>query len=154
MNGSLITKPSTTEKVSKRTYTDERGCFQFKDVDTPFTIVASYQVIRPKFTVLVYNDDGRYIDSTERAENKAKGIYYIKATCPFDLTANLEQCPNCKRKDMLQPIIYGLPSFDINGNLLVRDENGNPINDYYSGGCSPDTWCNPSKHCKRCNLSF
>ena len=153
-DGLLMTKPSTTEKVGKRTYTDERGYFQFKDVDTPFTIVASYQVIRSNFSILVYNEDGRHLDSAERIEKEVHGIYYIKASCPFDLTANSELCPNCKKKDMLQPIIYGLPSVDINGNLLARDKNGKVIDDYYPGGCSPDPWCNPTKHCKRCNLDF
>lgn len=73
--------------------------------------------------------------------------FHLLISCPYDKTKDLDFCPNCKKSDMVQPIFWGLPAYDVNGNSNVDDN-------YYFAGCSPDIWCNPTKHCKRCNINF
>jgi hypothetical protein len=78
-------------------------------------------------------------------------IFYLMVACPYDSTKDQDYCPICKKKDMVKPILWGLPVYDNDGKCII---NGKDISEYYLGGCEPDMWCNPTKHCKRCCIDF
>lgn len=79
--------------------------------------------------------------------------FNLLVTCPYDKTKNQAYCPVCKKTDMVQPILWGLPVLDINGKYISNGKEED-LDKYYIGGCSPDMFCNPAKHCKCCNADF
>ncbi len=78
----------------------------------------------------------------------AKPIY-LAVSCPYDKTANQDFCPECKKKDKVRKLVFGLPVLDENGGI-----SGNDGKSYYNGICSSDPYCRPGKHCIRCDLDF
>lgn len=73
--------------------------------------------------------------------------FHLLVYCPYEKTKDLFVCPQCRKSDRVQSIFWGLPVYDINGRSNVPDNS-------YLAGCSPDEWCNPTKHCKRCDINF
>ncbi len=138
--------------VAHKTKSDKNGYFNFINIDTPFKIICNYTVNRSSSSFRVYHDiKTDDLDSTTIANNTSKGLYVIRATCPYDNTSKLDYCPKCLKRDKIIPMLWGLRVVDLNGNII--GDNGKVIEDYHAGGCSPD-WCSPSKYCKRCNLEF
>jgi hypothetical protein len=80
--------------------------------------------------------------------------FHLMVTCPYEKTKNYSNCPRCKTRDKVKPIFFGLPAFSPDGKL--RDDKDKIIDEskFYFGGCFVDSWCNPTKHCDRCNKSF
>ena len=138
--------------VDQKTKSDINGYFHFYNIESPYSIICNYTINRVTHSFRVYHDMETYdLDSTTIADNTSKGLYVIRATCPYDSTSKLDYCPKCLKKDEIIPMLWGLRIVDINGNII--GDNGKAIEDYHAGGCSPD-WCRPSKYCKRCNLEF
>lgn len=150
--GIPVCGPDKSKVVAQRTFTDRNGNFYFSNIDTPYKIVCNYTVVRDTYSFKVYHDMETYdLDSGMIANNTSKGIYILRVTCHYDKTSLLKFCPKCLKKDEIIPMLWGLRVTDLNGNIL--DDNGKVIEDYHSGGCSPD-WCSASKYCKRCDLEF
>lgn len=82
---------------------------------------------------------------------KYKHDFFLMSNCQYDKTKNQVSCPQCKKSDMVKPILWGLPAMNRDGKYFNDSLNRGL---YYLGGCSPDIWCNPTRHCGRCDLAF
>lgn len=132
--------------------TDSAGHFTFQNIKAGmYSLSCFYKMTAPRmFLQRMTNDLGRSdVDSsfTVSSEQTHYYTFHLMVSCPYDKTKDLNYCPNCKKSDMTQPIFWGLPAYDGDGNSSLNDN-------YYFAGCSPDIWCNPTKHCKRCNIDF
>lgn len=74
-------------------------------------------------------------------------VFNLMVTCPYDKTKAQSFCPTCKKRDKVQEIVFGLPIYDENGHLPNDGK-------YYNGNCFVDAYCNPTKHCTRCDRDF
>ena len=134
-------------KIIKETKTDSSGNYSFKTL-TPkiYNIAADFPMPESE-----YGGYGIRNDIDSNVIIKLKTNYYktfnLMVTCPYDKSKNQAFCPQCKKEDRVIPIIWGLPVWDENGII-------NGGKEYYPGGCSPDVYCNPTKHCNRCDKDF
>jgi hypothetical protein len=144
-------------EVVATTTTDTTGSFVFENVKPEqYSLSCFYKMSYDKT-----NLPNEVLDNLGRSDidsnvNVVSGQsyhrdFYLQVACPYDKTKDQDYCPVCKKKDMVQEIFWGLPVYDSNGKCVVK---GKDISEYYLGGCSPDLWCNPTKHCKRCNIDF
>ena len=138
-------------RIVAKTKTDSLGSYKFSQIQkNTYNIIANYEI--PKLEKF----DGGFgirddIDSNITVTSLVKYVrpLSLMVTCPYDKTKNQTFCPKCKRKDRIVPILFGLPMFDENGKI-----NGKSPDEYYLAGCIMDIYCNPTKHCKRCNKDF
>ena len=136
--------------------TDTSGTFIFQNINWgQYSLSCFYKMNSEKMflKLAVFENFGRNDIDTNFNVQQGKNYvhtFYLMVACPYDKTKDLDYCPNCTKKDMVQPILWGLPVLDDDGNWL----SGKNIDDYYLGGCEPDIWCNPTKHCNRCNIDF
>ncbi len=139
------------------TTTDTTGIFVFENIKPKqYSLSCFYKMNYDKtnFPKEVLDNLGRYeIDSNFNVlvGQTYNHKFYLMVSCLYDSTKGQDFCPVCKKKDMVQPILWGLPVYDNNGKCVI---NGKDVSEYYLAGCSPDWWCNPTKHCKRCNIDF
>ena len=137
-------------KIIKQTKTDSFGKYSFTSL-TPkvYNIAADFPM--PKSDKFGSYGTRQEIDSNIIIKSKTN--YYktfdLMVTCPYDKTKNQAFCPKCKKADKVVPILFGLPLFDKNGNI-----DGEPVEKYHLAGCFVDVYCNPTKHCNRCNKDF
>ncbi len=157
-----LTSPSPTEdtlnvcywsmykyKIISQTKTDLSGNYSFISVKPSlYSLVVSFKMPEVKDLGSGYRDD---IDSNINLNSSKEYTrdFQLLVTCPYDKTRNQLFCPNCKKKDKVFPIIWGLPMFDENGKI-----NGLSDGKYVLGGCIMDLYCNPTKFCKRCRKNF
>ncbi len=127
------------------TVTDSNGQYIFKNIKP-----GNYVVISEYDTPLRASISGNI--KVDRKEITVKRMY-LMVTCPYDITKDQVFCPKCKKINKVQPIFWGLPLYNENGKLIIKGKEID-ISKYYQAGCSPDKWCNPSRHCYRCNLDF
>jgi hypothetical protein len=140
-SGQVIASADSTKILFERTLTDSMGSFIVNHFDSSiFSIIIVFTFKR---------NDVEYFSYGYLSDRLGSPVYYIKASCFYDKTKDLEACPRCKQKDKVQPILWGLPVLDLNGNSIHGD-----LNKYYLGGCEVHSWCNASKHCTRCELNF
>lgn len=141
-SGNVISNKSNSVIIQKTT-SDKNGFFSLlKCKKVTAEIICSYVVKRRGYNYFVYSD---MFGDTPIIRN-GRITYFLKTTCPFDETKDLKICPRCHLGDMIKPIFWGMPYYDINGNTTEN------LDKYYLGGCSVDSWCNATKHCDRCNL--
>lgn len=144
-------------KTIATTTTDTTGTFIFGNIKpNQYSLSCFYKMNYDKTNLPkeVLDNLGRYeIDSnfTVLSGQTYNHKFYLMVNCPYDSTKDQDYCPVCKKKDMAQEIFWGLPVYDTDGKCIVK---GKDISEYYLGGCSPDLWCNPTKHCRRCNIDF
>jgi hypothetical protein len=146
-------------KIILETNTDSLGKFIFDSVKFGrYNIVASYKIKMPDSILF----PGAFISKTsidKKLNIDTVKLYlsklYLNVVCEFEKTKNQKFCPICRRKDKVLPIIFGLPiPFFNEKGIEVADKHGRFFKDYYHAGCTPDIFCNPSKHCNRCNKDF
>lgn len=137
-------------KIIRQTRTDDSGKFRFTSLDPNiYTVIVEFKMpVSQKYGGFCFRQDIDSNVAVDRATRYYKS-FSLLATCPFDKTKNQTFCPICKKSDKVVPIVYGLPIYDSNGRI-----DGKPEDETWPGGCSPDLYCNPSKHCKRCNKEF
>lgn len=82
-----------------------------------------------------------------KADIEYHKFFNLMVTCPYDKTKGQSFCPICKKQDKVKELVFGLPIADKNGHLPNDDK-------YYNGNCFVDAYCNPTKHCTRCNKDF
>lgn len=137
-------------KIIKKIETDSTGRYAFHSLaDGIYNIIADYRMpISEMYNGYSSRQD---IDSTIIVNCGAKhnNTLCLLVTCPYDKTKDQKECPQCNKSDMVVPILFGLPMFDENGGI-----NGQPLSDFYLGGCFVDLYCNPTKHCNRCDKDF
>lgn len=133
-------------KIITQTKTDSAGKYAFSSL-TPsiYNIIADFQM--PKSEKYGAYGSRQEIDSniTVKAKTNYVKVFYLMVTCPYDKTKNQSFCPKCKKTDMVKPILFGLPMYN---------EDEHYYDKYYLGGCIVDLYCNPTKHCNRCNKNF
>jgi hypothetical protein len=142
-------------KILKKVNVDSNGIFSFPVVENKtYTLCVSHRMPYIYFgenktdSGYSYREDFVY-KLTLKNQNRFYKTFRLMVTCPYDKTKNQSFCPKCKKKDKVVPILFGLPIFDENGNI-----NGKSSGEYYLGGCMVDGYCNPTKHCRRCNKDF
>ncbi len=152
--GIPISEPSSSHIVAKRIYSDKNGYFNIEPTDTSFRMFCYYKISDHNYK---YSDRLDVdMDSNTIAENLKKNIHTIRVTCKYDSTSLLDHCPQCKKKDQIKKMVWGLSVFDNNGDLT--DNDGAVIKQkdwdkYHSGGCEIN-WCRGKKYCGRCKLEF
>jgi hypothetical protein len=153
----LQTGKDKNHDIVATTITDSTGVFVFENINPGIYSLSCFYKMpydKARLPKEIVDNSGRYdIDSNLNmlAGQTYHHNFYLLADCPYDKTKDQDYCPLCKKKDMVQEILWGLPVCGKDGKWIVR---GKDINAYYLGGCSPDLWCNPAKHCKRCNIDF
>jgi len=171
VNDSVTNKPLAGAKVSlviinsskyapvAVAVTDTAGNYYLNNI-TPgqYNLLCFYKMKHPYFDSLsdIAQYSGRYGVDSNIVISPAQAYTYnfqLMVTCPYNKTKDQAFCPVCKKTDMVQPILWGLPLFDLNGKFILNDKEED-LNKFYLGGCSPDAFCNPSKHCNRCNVGF
>ena len=133
-------------KIIEETKTNANGMYFFKSLMPNFyNIIAEFPM--PKSEKYGSYGIRQGIDSNIRIKLKSNyyKIFYLIVTCPYDKTKNQSFCPKCKKEDMVKPILFGLPLYN---------EDEHYYDKYYLGGCFVDVYCNPTKHCTRCNKDF
>ncbi len=136
-------------KILEQTKTDSLGKYSFVSlVPKIYNIVADFPMQKSEFGGYGVRQE---IDSNINIKAKTNyyKIFYLMITCPYDKTKNQLFCPNCKKADKVVPILFGLPLPDKNGDI-----DGKSLEEYHLGGCFVDSYCNPTKHCNRCNKDF
>jgi hypothetical protein len=138
-------------KIIATTKTNHLGKYSFTLLQPKvYSLIVSYQMptVEKFGGVYSFRND---IDSNiiVRSKTNYNKIFHLMVTCPYDKTKNQAFCPQCKRSDKVIPILAGLPIFDSSGNI-----NGQSIENYHLASCIIDLYCNPTKHCKRCNKDF
>jgi hypothetical protein len=132
-------------KIISQTKTNSFGKYSFTSL-TPkvYNIVADFPMPEAKLGGYGTRQE---IDSNIniRANTNYFKTFYLMVTCPYDKTKNQSFCPKCKKTDMVKPILFGLPMYN---------EDEHYYDKYYLGGCILDVYCNPTKHCGRCNKDF
>ncbi|WP_153799169.1 hypothetical protein [Foetidibacter luteolus] len=153
----LLVRGAAGFEVVASVLTDTTGSFMFQNLYPRQYAVSAFYKMKSGTTYLpVHIADGLGRNEIDSNINVLAGknyhtVFYLMVTCPYEKTKHMDCCPNCNKKDKVKPILWGLPSVDVNGNWVVK---GKDRNEYYMGGCSPDIWCNPSKHCERCKIDF
>ena len=138
-------------KVVAETRSDSLGKYKFLNIQKDvYNVIVVYEM--PKLEKY----DGGFgirddIDSNITVKSLVNHVktFSLLVTCPYDKTKNQSFCPKCKRKDRVVPILFGLPIFDENGNI-----DGKSPGKYHLAGCFVDIYCNPTKHCNRCDKDF
>ena len=133
-------------KIITQTKTDSSGKYSFTSL-TPkvYNIVADFSMPKSE----EFSGYGTRQEKDSNINIKANTNYfktfYLMVTCPYDKTKNQSFCPKCKKTDMVKPILFGLPMYN---------EDEHYYDKYYLRGCILDVYCNPTKHCSRCNKDF
>lgn len=139
------------------TITDSAGKYYFSSIKPGrYALTCFYAMLPPPGDYSFLADIkglGRY--DTDSAFIIQLGQQYshdfsLMVTCPYDKTKDQTFCPRCKKDDMVKPIKWGLVRIDRDGNYA----DGFDPEKYYMGGCVVDVWCNPTRHCDRCDLEF
>jgi hypothetical protein len=144
-------------KVVETAITDTTGSFIFKNINPQhYSLNCFYKMKASKINLPKEFPDNLGRSETDSNFNVSAGssythTFYLMITCPYDITRDQDYCPFCKKRDMVQPIFWGSPIFDKNGSYIAKGED---LSKYHLGGCSPDIWCRPAKHCNRCSIDF
>jgi hypothetical protein len=136
-------------KIVSAARTSPAGTYKFSGMpENVYNVVAEYEMPpNEKFgwqCAIRYDIDSNII---VRISSHYHKTINLRVTCPYDKTQKQQYCPVCNKKDKVKFYLYGLPIYDKNGQIPDRDK-------YYFGGCIADAYCNPSKHCLRCNKDF
>ncbi len=132
------------------TSSNEDGNYSFTKIPYgKYFIIASYSMPLNEYN-LRGSRDNISNELTVNSSLTLKTDIYLPVVCEYDKYKVQPFCPLCKKKDKLLPIKYGLlvPRYDSLGNSIDKPEK------YYPGGCVMDMYCNPTRHCTRCNKSF
>lgn len=144
-------------KILNQTQVDSLGKFSFNVAnENSYTICVSHPM--PYFymgnnkqdSARGYREDFIYNIHINKRRKFFKE-FHLMVTCPYEKTNTQSFCPKCKRTDKVVPIIWGL-------DIPIFDDNGKSLDKYFEenhlGGCIVDSYCNPTKHCKRCKNDF
>ena len=136
-------------KSKVKTISDSSGKFKIVNIDPNlYSLVVSYFITPPKYKVFGVRQ-AVVTDLRLKRDSSIERNFTLEVTCPYDKTKDQTFCPRCKKGDKVVTIINGLPMFDSTGNI-----NGKPMSEYHLAGCIVDSYCNPTRHCNRCDLDF
>src|SRR5690242_10180408 len=115
-----------TLKIIATKISDSTGYFRFENVNPKkYSLFCFYKMtaLSDWWPKSITDSFGRTaIDSQINiiVGSKIRDTFRLLVTCPYDKTKNLDYCPVCKKSDMVQPILWGLPNFDLDGNLIGK----------------------------------
>jgi hypothetical protein len=138
-------------KILNKINVDSNGFFTFQVTSSKsYTLCVSHRMPYVRYGVTGLDSAFSYRQDFVHKINLKNQIKFYKVfrlmvTCPYYKTKNQAFCPKCKKKDRVKEILFGLPIFR---------EDEHYYDKYYLGGCMVDGYCNPAKHCLRCNLDF
>ncbi|HEX6181235.1 MAG TPA: hypothetical protein VFZ47_08290 [Chitinophagaceae bacterium] len=116
--------------------------FTLRNINSKYVFIKIYAVIK------LADNTKKYMWTGDRISFENGKIINRQITFPEDCAVNKyfggKTCPRCNRSDKVIPIISGLPSPNLPGEVGV---------DYELGSCIR-TPCDPSWFCKKDNLHF
>ena len=113
-------------------HTNQEGKYEFNDLKNGVYILS-----------IIY--DNYYLNNKFdiKVNGETKGNFYISKYCKYNENKN-GICPNCKSKENVLPILYGLTT----ASFMRKNKNK-----YYFGGCEI-SGCDPKWFCKKDKLEF